>query len=79
MCITVKFLYIVLLQDSYCLAANASKVAKVKNYVNVTAFDREALRVALATHGPISVSIDADHRSLVFYANGIYYEPDCGM
>ena len=47
-------------------------------FVNVTAGDLDALKAALAAHGPISVSIDASHRSLAFYANGVYYEPKCG-
>ena len=47
-------------------------------FVNVTAGDLDALKAAIAAHGPVSVSIDASHRSLSFYANGIYYEPNCG-
>lgn len=38
-----------------------------------------ALKAALATKGPISVAIDAAHKSLSFYSNGVYYEPQCGM
>ena len=50
----------------------------MKGFVNVTSGDLDALKVAIAVHGPMSVSIDAAHRSLVFYANGVYYEPECG-
>ena len=47
-------------------------------FVNVTSGDLDALKAAIAAHGPISVGIDASHRSLSFYANGVYYEPNCG-
>ena len=58
---------------------NVSSTAKLTGFVNVSSqFDPEALKVAMAKHGPISVSIDASHKSLSFYANGVYYEPECG-
>ena len=53
-------------------------IVKVTSYVNVTAYDQQALKIALAKHGPVSVAIDASHRSLSFYSNGVYYEPECG-
>ncbi len=31
----------------------------------------------MAQHGPISVGIDASHRSFSFYSNGVYYDPEC--
>lgn len=31
--------------------------------------------MAIFKHGPISVAIDASHRTFSFYANGVYYEP----
>lgn len=38
---------------------------------------QDSLQVAIAGHGPVSVAIDAAHRSLSFYSNGIYYEEKC--
>jgi len=46
-------------------------------YVNVTSGDEAALKLALNKYGPISVGIDASHKSLSFYTNGVYYEPEC--
>ena len=40
---------------------------QIKGYVNVTSGDLDAMKVALAKHGPLSIGIDASHRSLSFY------------
>jgi len=65
-------------QDGYCHANNVSLVAKISGWVNVTSGDEDALRLAIFKHGPISVAIDASHRTFSFYSNGVYYEPTCG-
>lgn len=52
-------------------------VAPITGYVNVTSNNADALKMALLKHGPISVGIDASHRTFSFYANGIYNEPKC--
>lgn len=67
----------VCVQDGYCHVNKVSVTAKVESYVNVTSGDVEALRQALAAHGPAQVSIDASHRSFSFYSNGVYYDPAC--
>eukprot|EP00998_Keelungia_sp_KM082_P010747 NODE_694_length_1706_cov_14.322989_g684_i0.p1 GENE.NODE_694_length_1706_cov_14.322989_g684_i0~~NODE_694_length_1706_cov_14.322989_g684_i0.p1 ORF type:complete len:559 (-),score=118.31 NODE_694_length_1706_cov_14.322989_g684_i0:29-1651(-) len=61
-------------------AANTIKgtTVGVKSYVNVTSGDIEAVKQALATVGPLAVSIDASHDSFAFYKSGVYYEPKCG-
>ena len=38
--------------------------------MNVTSGSEEALKVAIASRGPVSVAIDASHKSLSFYSNG---------
>ncbi|CAH1163826.1 unnamed protein product [Phaedon cochleariae] len=65
-------------QDGYCHAEKVPKVAAITGWVNVTTNDKNALRMALLKHGPISVAIDASQRTLSFYSNGVYYEPKCG-
>jgi C1A family cysteine protease len=64
--------------DGYCKYESATPGTSIKGYVNVTSGDAQALREALFTHGPISVSIDASHKSFSFYKSGVYYEPQCG-
>ena len=61
-----------------CHSKDVKPVAVLTSYVNVTSGDQNALRAAIATRGPISIGIDASHKSLSFYANGVYYEPKCG-
>jgi len=45
--------------------------------VDVRSKDEEALKVAVATVGPISVAIDASHKSFHLYKDGVYDEPGC--
>lgn len=33
------------------------------------------MKIALFTHGPLSVAIDASHKTFSFYSHGVYYEP----
>ena len=47
-------------------------------FVNVKSGDPNALKIAIAKHGPVSISIDASHKTFSFYSNGVYYEPSCG-
>lgn len=64
--------------NGLCHLNESQLVARVRSYTNVTSGDGEALRLALFKHGPVAVSIDAAHRSFVFYSHGVYYEPACG-
>ena len=48
-----------------------------KGFVELPYGDEDALAVAVAAHGPISVSIDATNKSFQFYSHGIYEEPAC--
>lgn len=50
----------------------------ISGYVNVTSGDRDALKAAVALHGPISVAIDASHKTFAFYSHGVYFDPECG-
>ncbi|KAG4072513.1 hypothetical protein HA402_004602 [Bradysia odoriphaga] len=65
-------------QDGYCHVQNVTLQAPITGWVNVTAGDANAMKIALLKHGPISVAIDASHRTFSFYSHGVYYEPKCG-
>ena len=64
-------------QDGYCNLNKSTMGLKIKGWVNVTSGDVSGLKVAIAANGPVSVAIDAAHKSLSFYSNGVYYEEDC--
>ncbi|KAJ8681268.1 hypothetical protein QAD02_017055 [Eretmocerus hayati] len=65
-------------QDGYCHINNVTKAASLTGFVNVSPGDVDAMKIALLKHGPISVAIDASHKTFSFYSNGVYYEPSCG-
>ncbi|XP_058066919.1 digestive cysteine proteinase 1 [Anopheles bellator] len=64
-------------QDGYCRVENTTLYAPITGWVNVTSGDPDAFKVALFKHGPLSIAIDAGHKSFSFYSNGVYYEPEC--
>lgn len=64
-------------QDGYCHIDNVTLVTSIKGWVNVTTNDEKALRLAIFKHGPVSVAIDASHKTFSFYSHGVYYEPQC--
>lgn len=64
-------------QDGYCHIDNVTAVTTIKGWVNVTTNNEDSLRLAIFKHGPISVAIDASHKSFSFYSHGVYFEPKC--
>jgi hypothetical protein len=67
-----------LMADGYCMASIRQADASIASYVNTTEFDENSLMDALASQGPVSISIDASHPGLSFYTGGVYYDPACG-
>ncbi|GAB6027586.1 hypothetical protein CHUAL_001829 [Chamberlinius hualienensis] len=51
--------------------------ANITNYTEIDRGNETQLQYALATTGPVSVTIDSNHRSFQFYSHGIYNEPQC--
>jgi cathepsin L len=60
-----------------CKFKKASVGATDTGFVDVTREDEDALKMAVATVGPISVAIDASHFSFQFFHTGVYDEPAC--
>uniref|UniRef100_A0A669D347 Cathepsin L.1 n=1 Tax=Oreochromis niloticus TaxID=8128 RepID=A0A669D347_ORENI len=63
-------------KDGQCRYRSNSIGAKCNGYVDVSPFE-EALMEAVATIGPISVSIDDSRVSFQLYQSGVYDEPWC--
>jgi len=66
-----------LMQDGWCQAQGKAADVSLNSYINVTSGDENALMDALASVGPISISIDASHPGLSFYSSGVYNDPAC--
>ncbi|GMR35909.1 hypothetical protein PMAYCL1PPCAC_06104, partial [Pristionchus mayeri] len=63
--------------DDRC-AFSADKVGgHSTGFVQIPAGNEEAMKVAVATIGPLSVSIDASSRAFSSYASGIYDDSSC--
>lgn len=66
------------LQDGYCQANSTKCGAVLTKFYNTPSGDVSALVSAIYEKGPISVAIDASHKSFSFYSHGVYFEPECG-
>lgn len=53
------------------------RAAAIKNYVNVPGYQKQVLKEAILTKGPMTVSLDADAKAFRFYKSGIFYNPEC--
>lgn len=64
-------------EDMKCHFNKKTVGATDRGYVDLPEGDEEKLKIAVATQGPVSVAIDAGHKSFQLYKKGIYYEPEC--
>lgn len=63
--------------DAQCRFKTSGIGAKCTGYLSPTPGDENALMAAVATVGPVSVAIDANHQSFFQYRGGLYNEPAC--
>ncbi|XP_064488085.1 procathepsin L-like [Ornithodoros turicata] len=64
-------------RDGSCKYNPSTEGATVTGYDDVESGSEDALKSAVGTVGPVSVAIDASHKSFRFYQSGVYDEPNC--
>ncbi|KOX67147.1 Cathepsin L [Melipona quadrifasciata] len=64
-------------RNDECRYNPAYKGASDNGFVCIPQGDEQKLKAAVAIIGPVSIAVDALHRSFFFYSEGIYYEPKC--
>ncbi|CAI5696291.1 unnamed protein product [Oreochromis niloticus] len=65
-------------KNGLCRYKRDSIGATCSGYIIVKRFEEQALKEAVATVGPISVTIDASRPSFQVYESGVYYDDGCG-
>uniref|UniRef100_A0A1X7VMI2 Uncharacterized protein n=1 Tax=Amphimedon queenslandica TaxID=400682 RepID=A0A1X7VMI2_AMPQE len=64
-------------KNGTCQYDPSKAVAKVTGYTALPSGDEDSLNDAVTSKGPISVCIDASHKSFQLYSEGVYYEKSC--
>ena len=64
-------------KEGRCRYTEEAHGASASGFVDVPRGDENALKVAVATNGPVSIAIDASHKSFQMYKHGVYVEPEC--
>lgn len=77
-CCVSMWTIVIWFQDGYCQVNKSQCGAKLSKFYNTPSGNTSALVSTIYEKGPISVAIDASHRSFSFYSHGVYYEPECG-
>lgn len=64
-------------EQEKCTFKKKLEKAEVTGFMDVESGSETKLQLAVATVGPVSVAIDASHRSFQSYAGGVYDEEEC--
>lgn len=64
-------------QEGYCKTEGLKIGAKIHSYRRVKRYNKEAVKKALAYHGPATISINANPKTLKFYSHGVLDDVTC--
>jgi cathepsin L len=64
-------------EDDVCRYKPGNRGATDTGFVDIPQGDEEALKLAVASMGPVSVAIDASHETFQLYKSGVYNEEEC--
>uniref|UniRef100_A0AC35UFM3 Pept_C1 domain-containing protein n=1 Tax=Rhabditophanes sp. KR3021 TaxID=114890 RepID=A0AC35UFM3_9BILA len=60
-----------------CAYKKAKSVTSIKGFINIKSGDEDALKYAIATHGPVAAAIDASRPGFKSYKRGVYFDKNC--
>jgi len=64
-------------QEGYCKTEGLKVGARIHSYRRVKRYNKEAVKKALAYHGPATISINANPKTLKFYSHGVLDDISC--
>lgn len=64
-------------KDGTCMYKASKAVAHDIGFTDIPTGNETVLLAAIATVGPISVAIDANHKAFFLYKSGVYNNPEC--
>lgn len=67
----------IIIKDLYCPTTLQTKRFKIRGYTKIPYGDEDAMKVAVATYGPVAVAIDASDWGFAYYSSGIYSSTTC--
>lgn len=70
-------LSLISLQEGYCKTEGLKMGARIHSYRRVKRYNKEAVKKALAYHGPATISINANPKTLKFYSHGVLDDITC--
>lgn len=72
-----SIVYLSFVQEGYCKTKGLKIGARIHSYRRVKRYNEEALKKALAYHGPATISINANPKALKFYSHGVLDDITC--
>ena len=67
-------------QEGFCHCSKKENctMLQIESFGDIEKNNSTALKIALATYGPVSVEVNTDPKTFKFYKDGVYDDTSCG-